>query len=88
MNMQKIPDEDLKAINVSFSKSKKDKVQISARGKKIGAKTGVVDVNGFYIKSYVGRILKHDKKYLFFAPLSLVLINCFNLLMRCNANQF
>lgn len=57
-----IPEEDKKLIEDAFSSKPKDQVIIKdRRGNKITTQKGIVDSNGFIIRDYTGRILKHNK---------------------------
>lgn len=59
-----IPEQDLTDINVAFSKKPKDQIIKKADGAPIKAQGGIVDSQGYVMKNYVGKVLRHDKKYI------------------------
>ena len=57
-----IPENDLKDINDSFKTSKSNVIKKNARGKVVSAQTDLINPRtGFKFKSYVGKVLKHNK---------------------------
>jgi len=60
--MQKIDQQDLKLINDVFSvKTPVPVIKKDANGRLIQPKRVIVNAQGYEIKSYLGRTLKHDK---------------------------
>lgn len=58
----RIPEEDLKAINASFGISKPvETLGKDGQGRMISAKRKIVNEKGFVFKNFSGRTLKHQK---------------------------
>lgn len=56
-----IPKEDIDMINASFSKGKKETITKNVEGRIIKAEKKIVNSRGYEIKSYMGRVLRHNK---------------------------